>query len=352
MPWTRPTIQELIDRAAADVEARIPGSDARPRRSNLNVLARVNAGAAHGLYGRLDYLARQIIPDTADVEELERWCAAWNVQRKAAALAKGNVTFTGTNGTNIPAASQLTRSDGALYTTDALAVIAAGVALVAVTAVAAGAAGNLDAAALLTLSTPIAGINGSATVAAGGLSQGADTESDDSLRARLIARISKPPQGGDKDDYLAWALEVAGVTRAWCYPLELGAGTVTVRFVRDADAGSIIPDAGEVAAVQAYIDARRPVTANVTVVAPIADPLAFVFTLLDPNTQATKDAISASLTNLLQLDAQPGGTLLLSHIREAISLAVGENNYTLTAPAADVVSATGHMPTLGAITWP
>jgi hypothetical protein len=42
------------------------------------------------------------------------------------------------------------------------------------------------------------------------------------------------------------------------YPNELGLGTVVVRFVRDLDVGSIFPDAGEVAAVQAKLDAERP----------------------------------------------------------------------------------------------
>lgn len=352
MPFQRPTLTQLRDRAAADIASRLPGADARLRRSNLNVLALVSAGAAHGLHGHLEFLSRQIIPDLADVEYLERACSVWGVARKAAAPAKGNVTFTGANGTNIPAATQVLRSDGAAFTVDAPVIIAAGTALAAVTASLAGASGNTDLNSPLIIAAPIVGANGIATVAAGGLSQGADTETDDSLRARLIARISLPPQGGAKTDYVAWALQVAGVTRAWCFPLELGAGTVTVRFVRDLDAGSIIPDAGEVAAVQAYIDALRPVTANVTVLAPIADPLAFTFAAIDPNTQAIKDAITAELQDLLSREGMPGGTILLSHIRAAISVAAGENNFNLTAPAADVVSATGHMPVPGVFTFP
>lgn len=350
--FARPTLADLIDRAANDIETRLPGADARLRRSNLNVLARVHSGGVHGLYGRLDFLARQLIIDSADVEFLDRWSAIWGVPRKAAAQAKGNVTFTGTNGTNIAAGTQVLRADGAAFTTDALAIIAAGTITTAVTAAVAGAAGNTDVNTQLTLSAPLLGVNGIATVAAGGLSQGTETESDDSLRARLLARIQQPPQGGAKTDYVLWALQVAGVTRAWCYPQELGVGAVTLRFVRDDDVGSIIPDAGEVAAVQAYIDALRPVTANLTVVAPIADALAFTFSMLDPNTQAVKDAITAELKDLLRRDAQPGGTILLSHVREAVSIAAGENNYTMTAPAADVVSATGHMSTLGLIIFP
>jgi uncharacterized phage protein gp47/JayE len=143
---------------------------------------------------------------------------------------------------------------------------------------------------------------------------------------------------------------VPGVTRAWAYPQELGAGTVTVRFVRDNDA-SIIPDAGEVAAVQAYIDQLRPGTAALTVVAPVAVTLNFTIQSMAPGTQAVKDAIAAELTDLLAREAEPGVTILVSHLREAISIAAGETDHVLVAPAANVVYATGQMPVMGTITW-
>jgi uncharacterized phage protein gp47/JayE len=165
----------------------------------------------------------------------------------------------------------------------------------------------------------------------------------------LLARIQQPPHGGADYDYVNWALEVAGVTRAWVYPMELGLGTVTVRFVRDNDA-SIIPDAGEVAAVYDYIEARRPVTADLTVLAPVAVPLNFSIAVT-PNTAAVKAAVETELRDLLLREAEPAGTILLSHIREAISLAAGESNYTMTSPNADVTNTTGSMTTFGAITW-
>lgn len=351
MPFARPTLAELIERAIGDVETRLPGTDARLRRSNLNVLARVHAGAVHGLYGNLDFIARQVFPDSAEAEFLERWSGVWGVSRKAAAAAKGNVTFTGSDGIVVLSGSLLVRGDGAEFTTDAEVTIAAGSALAAVTAEAPGAAGNSDAATPLTLSTPVAGANGVATVAAGGLAGGADVESDDELRARLIERIQQSPHGGAGFDYVTWAKEVAGVTRAWVYPAELGLGTVTVRFVRDDDA-SLIPDAGELTAVQDYIDARRPVTAQVSVVAPVAVPLDLTFTTLVPNTAAVQAAIEAELRDLLRREAEPGATLLLSHIREAISIAAGEDNFVLSVPAADVGHATGEIATFGVITWP
>ncbi len=349
MAFNRPTLPQLIERGAADIGTRLPSTDARLRRSVLGALARMHAGAVHGLYGYLDWLSRQILPDTADGEILARWANVWGVTRKAAAQAKGSVTLTGTNGAIVPAATVLQRSDGVEFTTDAEVTIAAGTAIAAVTASEGGTAGNTAAGSALTFVSPIAGVNSSATVTAAGLTQGTDTESDDDLRERLLTRIQLPPQGGTAADYVAWAKEVAGVTRAWCYPNELGVGTVTVRFTRDDDA-SIIPDAAEVAAVQAHIDPLRPVTAALTVVAPIAVPLNFTITLA-PNTAAVQAAVAAELADLLRREAEPGGTILLSHIREALSVAAGETNHVLTAPAADVTHTTGQLATMGTLTW-
>lgn len=349
MPFNRPTLPQLIQRNITDIESRLPGRDARLRRSNLNVLAKVHAGAAHGLYGALDYLSRQILPDTADAEYLDRWSSIWGVTRRPAENAVGAVNLTGVSGSTVPVATVLVRSDGQEFTTDAEVTLALGVATAQVTASTAGAEGNTAAGSSISFVSPVAGVNTAALVAAGGFVNGSDTETDDSLRLRLVARIQDAPHGGAKFDYVNWAKEVPGVTRAWCYPQELGAGTVSVRFMRDDDA-SAIPDAPEIAAVQAYLNERRPVTASVTVVAPIAVPLNFTIALT-PNTLLVKTAVAAELVDLIRREAVPGGTLLLSHIREAISLAAGETNYVMTVPNADVVLTIGQISTFGVITW-
>jgi uncharacterized phage protein gp47/JayE len=347
--FTRPTLQQIIDRIAADIEARLPGADARTRRSNLAVLARTHAGAVHGLYGYLDFISRQVMPDTAEAEILDRHASLHGLTRTPSTAASGNVTFTGTNGVVVPAGSELQRSDGALYTTSADATISSGTATAAVSARALGESGNSDVGIVLTLISPIAGINNTATVASGGLVGGTDQEYDADLLVRIMERIQTPPNGGSAADYVAWAKEVSGVTRAWCFPLEGGAGTVTVRFVRDNDA-SIIPDAGEIAAVQAHLEEVRPVTAAVTAAAPTAVPRVFTIALT-PNTQSVKDAVTAELTDLIRREAYPGGTLLLSHIREAISIAADETNSVLTVPSADVVYTSSQIGTMGTITW-
>ncbi|MNL36264.1 Baseplate J-like protein [compost metagenome] len=113
---------------------------------------------------------------------------------------------------------------------------------------------------------------------------------------------------------------------------------------------SIIPDGAEVAAVKAHIDTLRPVTAELYVVAPVAAPINFQIQLT-PSSVAVKAAVEAELRDLLKREAAPGKTILVSHIREAISIAAGEQDHVLVAPAANVTNAIGSMSTFGSITW-
>lgn len=76
MPFTRPTLTELIDRVITDISSRVTGVDSAVlRRSLLGVIGQSEAGAAHMLYGYLDWIAKQSIIDTAEKEHLERWAA-------------------------------------------------------------------------------------------------------------------------------------------------------------------------------------------------------------------------------------------------------------------------------------
>ena len=351
MPFLRPTLGELTARAESDFETRLPGADPKLRRSVMAVLSRVHSGATNGLYGYISWVAEQVIIDTAAVEYLDRWAAVWGIGRKAASYANGPVTFTGTDGASIPEGTLLQLPDGTIYRTDALATIAAGSASTTVTAVAPGEAGNAAAGVQVGLVSPVPDVVSAALVGLGGLTGGADTESDESLRERLLQRIRQPPHGGATFDYVTWAREIPGVTRVWVYPLALGLGTVTVRFMMDGTYPDGIPQAADVAAVQDHIDRRRPVTAHVTVVAPVAAPLHFTIANLNPDSAAVRIAIAAELQDLISRTAEPGGTILISQIREAISIAAGEVDHVLIAPTANVIHASGRIATFGGITW-
>lgn len=348
MPFERPTLPQLIDQGAAEFESRLPGVLARVRNSVIGVVNRVTAGGISALYKYVEWLSDQWWPDRAAPESLPDHGARWGINQLPAASATGTVQFAGANGSVIAIDTVVQRSDGTQYKTTAAGVIAAGVANIAVQAAAAGQIGNAVIATALTLTTSIVGVNAVAT-AQTALAGGADLEDVEAWRARILARIRKPPQGGAVYDYEAWALAVPGVTRAWVFPGEQGDGTVVVRFVRDDDA-SMIPDAGEVATVQAAIDAVRPVTAAVYALAPIATLQNYSIQLL-PDTPAIRVAVEAELRELYRREAKPGSTMLISHQREAISSSSGETDYVMTVPTTNQAHTTGQLPTLGVITW-
>lgn len=350
MAFVRPTLAKLISRAKSDIETRLPGADAQLRRTVENVLARVVAGAAHGLHGHLVWAARQLMPDTAVDELMVRWASIWGLERVPATKATGTVSITGVTSTICPADTLWQTGDGIIYVQDADVTISAGVGTIAVTAQEAGADGNQDAGVALTLVNAVAGIDSDGTVDAGGLDDGFDQESLEDLLDRLLLRLQTPPSGGGPGDYERWALEVPGCTRAWQRANANGAGTVALYFVQDNDPSTIIPDAGEVAAMQTYIDDRAPVTADPTVYAPVAKLLDMTITIT-PDTVAVREAAVAELEDLLLREGEPGGTIYLSQLNEAISIAPGEIDHTIISPVADVTHAGNEIPILGTITW-
>ncbi|MFM8333101.1 MAG: baseplate J/gp47 family protein [Candidatus Methylumidiphilus sp.] len=365
MPFLRPTRAELLSRVAADFNAWLPSVDAALRRSVVGVLSRVHGLAVDGQYAYLDWIAKQVIPTMADEEMLLEWARLFlPVPRIDATFAQGEAVVAGTVGATIPAGTVFRRADGALFTVDAEATFSTNLLTVILSAQVAGTAGNTAESALLTLISPIAGVQNVASVSNSGVVGGSDIETKASVLARLQRRIQTPPLAGNGNDYVNWAFDAhPGVTRAWCFPRENGPGSVTVRFACDSTYAGGIPLSGDVDIVETYINAQRPVTGECIVVAPVAAPLAFEIAGLAPNTVAMKAAIVASLTDLIRKESTPGGnywngyttqaggTLLLSHLREAISATAGLNDFTLLSPSANVTASVGHLHTMGAVTW-
>jgi len=350
MAFARPPLATLIARIRADLQAALQGTNAFLRRALISIVGVVQAGAVHGLYGFQQWIARQVMMDTCDADTLARWARILGKPQKAATAASGNLLCMGTNGTLIPADTTLTRSDGWTYTTTADSTIAGGTASVPLVAVTAGAAGDCDGGMTLNFASPIAGVNAVATVDASGLGGGADVEDVELWRGRVISRVQDPPKAGTSDDYVEWALEVAGITRAWPYPKELGPGTMTVRVMTDYAPDGPFPDAAAVAAVQAYLDSVAPVGCTPYAYAPMAHALNPEIHIV-PDTAANRTAVTNALSDLLLREAQPGGTIPRTHFADAIGDTIGITDYAITTPADDVVEATGYMTTLGAITW-
>lgn len=349
MAFQRPTLIQLVDRIQTDFVSKLTLAGAILRRAIVYVMTRVYAGAVHMLHGHLQYLGFQIFPDTSDPEFLVRQASLFGLSQDPPDYAKATIQLTGTDASVAPGTTTILQSTSGLeYALDADATISGGVASANVTALEAGADSTLVDGAQLTFESPIAGIDSTATVTAD-LQDGSDQEDIEGLRTRLKARMAEPPAGGKLADYVEWAKEVTGVTRVWPNRLELGPGTVVVRFVRDGDV-SPIPDGGEVAAVQAKLDAEAPATATVTAIAPIDAPLPLTLHI-SPDTSANRAAVEAAYADLLERTGSPGSTTLLSSIQTAIGSTPGIEDFAITSPSSDTTHSAGELVSPGTVTF-
>lgn len=362
MPWTTPTLKQTRQQNRDYVTGQL-GAPLVPN-SNARILADANAGLASLNFQYLGWLAKQLLPDTAEDTFLDRFGAIWLLNadgtrgRKVATYASGSITLTGLQGSDLEVGSQLVGFGTPVfgYETTQDCVIGAGATACTIRATVAGAGGNLDPGDTLAVASGAQGIDATATVVS--LNGGTDPESDVDLLARILQRIQKPPMGGDADDYVAWAESIAGVTRAWCYPQEMGIGTVTVRFMCDvlraAEQG--FPQTADINAVAAFINTVRPVTVqDLYVVAPVAQAINFTISnlVIAPNAtlSTVKAAIAASATSMLAEVAIPGQTIFNEWISAAIRYSQGVVSFDLTFADA-VMPDNGHLAVLGTITYP
>jgi uncharacterized phage protein gp47/JayE len=357
MPWFTPTLKDTRKLTRDYVLSQL-GAVAMIPNSVLRIMSDAMSGLAHLTLLYIDWLAKQLLPDTAETEWLDRHGIIWlknsdgSKGRKVATYANGAVLFTGDFGVVVPAGTLLMSGlTGVEYQTIAevtLGNVGASAPAVALTA---GEIGNQSSGASVNIQTDILGISQLATFD-GDMAGGVDEESDDLLRERVLFRIQKPPMGGDKDDYEAWTLSIPGVTRAWCAPVEMGPGTVTVRFMMDEvrDYNNGFPLASDCTLVKAYLDTVRPVAVkDLFVVSPIPMPVDMLITKLFPNTTAQINAIEASCIERFRLKAAPGEIFYRAWVDEAISDA-NPDYYDLVLNDA-VPPDNGSLPVLGTISY-
>lgn len=377
MAFDRPTLTQLKSTVAADIQSSLQGSDALLRFSSLKISGVAMAHLAHDQYGYLDYIAAQSVPWTATEENAYAWGALKGVTPGAAVAAtNGAVTFSGENDKVIPAGTQMVWG-GVTYTVDADATVVGGQVVVNAAASTAGADGNAPVGAVMTLGVAIEGINSNGAVTTA-FTDGADAEDPDTFKTRMLAAYAQPPQGGAQSDYVGWAKQAPGVTRAWCKPMGMGPGTVVVYVMMDqveaahngfpqgsngcaSGEARAATASGDQLAVADYIYPLRPVQSLVYVCSPIPAPVNFTIAGISGASDSVKAAVAAALAGVCTQNqvlpgvSQTGGqatyTVNLAPFEAALAAVSGAVNALISAPAGNITLTIGQLPVVGTITY-
>ncbi len=255
---TLPTTKEIRDRIVADIELKINQATPLFFKSFTRVIAAALALVFTILYKYGQWAYKQIFTVTQGEESLELKGSQYDVLRKPATASVISATATGDDLTVIPAGQTFRGSvNGLVYSVNTAVGIITSSIEVELTCLTAGANGNLLTGDTLTILQPIPGLDNLITVI-DVVTEGEDEESIGEYRARISSREKRQPQGGALVDFIAWAKEVPGVTRAFCFGKRevpaITAGRVEVYPLSDDDPVSRIPSPAKLAEVLAYID--------------------------------------------------------------------------------------------------
>ena len=288
MATQTPTTQELSASIVGAIEAQIGQSAPLLPKAFIRVLAKVLAATFITLYKYIGFIGLQLFVRTASgsptvinsktaapLIEWGRLIGLGDPLKAAPAELEIQVTVENQVG-SLPSGSQLLgETNGVTYLTIGSVLLNAPTVLVTVRASAdpngsggVGEIGNLDTGAVLNFANPLPNVARAAVVTAQ-TATGADAETIDSYRQRVIDRFQRRPQGGAYADYAIWGEEVAGI--ASVYPYTGLPGEVDV-YVESATETDGIPTQAQLDAVfdsiemdQGGLASRRPANAFINV---------------------------------------------------------------------------------------
>jgi len=380
MAIVRPTLGDLREQVRGDADAILGGIDARLERGLLEVLLMAQVGAIHEAYGYLQALADDLFPDTASSSALDRWAGLFGLSRGGATFAQGWIGGSGADPIGlVPDGTVFRRADGVEYERIATGNLPDGSPITPtagepidwtligetgtgyaypVRALEPGADGNLADGASVSLVSPIANVPTTMEVLTTGIAGAVDAQSDDALRALLLARIQAPPQGGTAADYERWVLESATdddpLTRAFVFEPTPGDNVVTVYAVDDGggfpSANPPTPTAQALTNARVYVDARKPLSSRRTIIAPTLVALNLTLSIAEPAAEIVS-AIENEIDGFLIDNHVPAADVPLSLLQAAINAAAGSIDVSITSPASNPNPGAASLYYRGAITW-
>ncbi|MCH9712743.1 MAG: baseplate J/gp47 family protein [Proteobacteria bacterium] len=364
MSLTTPTTKDISDNIIAQLEASFNQTIPLLPKSFNRVLSKVLGGLFVILYKYGGSIFLNVFVQTASfkdttilgitVNPLTFWGRLIGVGDPVAATsAEFDIIVTVTNQVgSLPSNTQLINSDnGVTYITVGAVLLNADFVTAHVIAASdqaggdgSGALGNLSIGDSVSFANPIPNVFRTATVSTLTVT-GANAESADAYRQRVIDRFQKRPQGGAYADYEIWGEETAGIINIYPYTSDCpGQIDVYVEATPESSGDPDgIPTTAQLNAVldsieldQSGLASRRPAGSLVNAFAITRVPFDVVITGLTVDNLATVQAnITAALTEyFLERDPYIEGLSILPRLDRVSSSAVG-------GVIDDVVSAAG-----------
>ncbi len=233
MSFVIPTLSEARDFLIAVGRAVFPDRNYGTLKSYHSRRATFLAAAVTQLHAHIKSVQDDVMPDTAgDDGAIDRWGAILGIPRKSATPARkaaaGRVI--GTPGTAVDAGDELTHeSSGLRFKIKTSTTVGGGGTIDAdIEAISTGSQTKLEAGQILRFVATPAGLETSVVLQRALDEDGYDDEPFGAYRARVLAAFSEPTAGGTQADFVAWMLEVDGVSQAFAFPNRAGVGTVDI----------------------------------------------------------------------------------------------------------------------------
>lgn len=263
MPFPLPSLSKMRDLLLAIGKAMFPDRNFGNKRSYHARRATYVAAAATELHKHVDTAYKDLIPTLAGDEGVDRWGGingtgarkgATPARKSAAGRVRGAVGSTVTNGDEL-----LHPSSGLRFKINQSVTIPVAEQFDAdIVAIDTGSATRLTAGEVLEFVNTPPGIETQVVLVKDLDEDGYDREQFGAYRTRMLDTFSKPTAGGNQPDYVSWALQIEGISQAYCYPNRAGIGTIDV-VVLHAGSGSVrIPSSGELAEALTYLKTKAP----------------------------------------------------------------------------------------------
>lgn len=347
------TYDEILERMRAEYTKLSGITPAQA--SDINLRMKVLAGEIYNSMVNVEWLKGQMLPDTATGEFLDYHASQRGLERREASFAQGEVIFTRLTvtikDTLIPAKTVVaTEGEEPVYfeTTEDVTIYAESYSAHApIRAITAGAQGNVPAEKISVIVTPITGVQ--IVTNPDPCKSGADRESDESLRERIIESYKTPSNGTNCSYYKMICEQVPSVASAGVVPRGRGAGTVDVYVA--AQGGEISDET--LSLVQEKLSKLREVNVDVKVYKATLTPVNIhlkIDVLEGYEFEDVKRDCIKALSEYISTRGV-GGNMLLSEAGDKIQHTRGIKEYTLFSYSnADVRCDNAHCPKVGTIT--